>query len=299
MFTVLMGHSVGSPLSFLEGPRWHDGRFWMSDFYTHRVLSVSEAGGDVRVEAVVPGQPSGLGWMPNGDLLVVSMTDRKLMRRNGDGTLNEHADLNGIATWHVNDMVVDSAGRAYAGNFGFDLMGGGQPVTSTMAIVEPDGTVLAGPADMAFPNGPVITPDGRTLIVAETAAQRLTAFDIATDGSLGNRRVWAAFGDAPSMDGDFGAVLGALSVAPDGICLDAEGCVWVADAFGNRAIRVCEGGEIVDEVSSGEVGTFACALGGADGRTLVLSTAPTFHEAEASAHHRAQLLATRVDVPAA
>ncbi|MGH8992193.1 MAG: SMP-30/gluconolactonase/LRE family protein [Acidimicrobiia bacterium] len=282
-------------LSYLEGPRWHRGCIYVSDFYNYRVAAIT-VDGAVATVCKVEKQPSGIGWLPDGSMLVVSMKDRRVLRLEGNGTLVEHADLSGLASWHCNDMVVDGQGRAYVGNFGFDLMGGADPAAGELIRVDPDGTSTLAAKDMLFPNGMVITADGSTLIVAESLGQRLTAFAIEADGSLTNRRVWASFGDVPTAT-DFGGAMSQIKVAPDGICLDAEGCIWFADAFGNRAVRVREGGEIVDEVSGGDLGIFACMLGGHDGRTLFLCAAPTFVEAIARADHQARLLATTVPVP--
>lgn len=280
--------------SFFECPRWHEGRFWVSDFYTHKVIAVS-LDGDIEEVLEVDGQPSGLGWLPDGDALIVSMTDHKVLRHHG-GALQVHADLSGLLAGHLNDMVVDSAGRAYVGSFGFDLMGGAAFRPSQLARVDPDGSARVVADDLLFPNGTVILPDGRTLIIAETFGQRLTAFSVEDDGSLTGRREWARFGDVPASD-DVGAALAQASLAPDGIALDAEGCVWVADATGGRAVRVREGGEVVDQVAVEGFGVFACGLGGDDGRTLVICAAPTFAAHEAAANHRARLLVTTVEVP--
>ena len=286
--------TIAEGLSYLECPRWRAGVLYVSDFYNYRVAAVRA--GAIATVVKVEKQPSGIGWLPDGSMLVVSMKDRKVMRLEGDGKLVVHADLSELATWHCNDMVVDSRGRAYVGNFGFDLMSGADPGPAAIIRVDPDGSATMAAEDMLFPNGMVITPDGRTLIAAESLGQRLTAFDIALDGSLSNRRVWAAFGDPPTAT-DFGGAMAELKVAPDGICLDAEGCVWFADAFGNRVVRTREGGKTVEEISTGDLGVFACMLGGADGRTLFMCAAPTFVEAVASANHQARLLATTVDVP--
>ena len=286
--------TVASGLHFLEGPRWHSGRIWFSDFYSHRVLSAREDGSDLRTEATVPRQPSGLGWLPDGRLLVVSMLDKKILRREPDGTLVTHADLSGHATGAVNDMIVDAAGRVYVGNFGFDLMGGATPVTASLHRVDPDGTVTEAAAGLWFPNGMVITADG-TLIVDETFGNRCSAFDLTADGQLVNRRVWASFGPVPS---EAGAALKEPPVGPDGCCLDAGGALWIADALGNRLIRVTEGGEITDEIRPG-TGVYACALGGADGRTLFACTAPDFDAKARTAAREAALVAYRVEVPAA
>jgi sugar lactone lactonase YvrE len=287
--------TIAEGLSYLECPRWRRGCLYVSDFYNHRVIAVTKDGAIATV-VTVEKQPSGIGWLPDGSMLVVSMKDRRVMRLEGDGKLVEHADLSGLATWHCNDMVVDRQGRAYVGHFGFDLMGGADPGPAAVIRVDPDGTATLAAKDLLFPNGMAITPDGRTLIVAETIGQRLSAFDIETDGSLSNRRIWAAFGEPPTAT-DFAGVLAQLTTTPDGICLDAEGCVWFADALGNRVVRTREGGEIVEEISTGDLGVFACMLGGGNGRTLFMCAAPTFVEAVASVDHQARLLATTVDVP--
>jgi sugar lactone lactonase YvrE len=282
--------------SFLECPRWHGGRIWVADFYTHRVVSAAADGSDVRVEAEVPNQPSGLGWLADGRLLVVSMRDRQVLVREPTGELSCHADLTPLVSGHLNDMVVDGRGRAYVGNFGFDLMGGAPVTSAALVRIDPDGTTVTAADGLLFPNGAVITPDG-VLVVAETFGGRLTAFDVGTDGSLSNHRTWAELGPAPT-EADLGAALGQLTVAPDGICLDAEGAIWVADALGGRAIRVREGGEVVDEVRT-DGGIYACMLGGANGTTLFLCNAPDFHEHARSAAREARLLAVEVDVPRA
>jgi sugar lactone lactonase YvrE len=286
--TVVEGYS------FLEGPRWRDGRLWASDFYTHQVISVDPDGGDLRVEAHVPAQPSGLGWLPDGRLLVVSMRDHTLRRREPDGTLTVHADLSAHAGGVLNDMVVDAQGRAYVGNFGFDLMNGAPMEPTPLVRVDPDGTTTVVGEPLHFPNGAVLR-DG-TLIVAETFGHRLSAFDVATDGGLSARRDWAVFGPLPDTT-DVTTALGALTIGPDGICADAEGAIWVADALGNRAVRVREGGEILDEVSTGDTGCYAVALGGTERRTLYLCCAPGFAEHERRDTRLGTILSTRVAVP--
>lgn len=243
-------------LAFGEGPRWRDGVLWFSDFYRHEVVTVTPDG-ERTTRFEVANQPSGLGWMPDGDLLVVSMLDRRLLRWDGS-TLTEHADLSTLITAPCNDMVVDADGRAYVGNFGYDRHKGEDPADTILAIVEPDGTVGTGPDGLAFPNGTVITPDGSTLIIGESMGRRLTAFerDPAT-GALGSRRVWADLGTG----------------VPDGICLDAEGAIWVADPRNGEVFRVVEGGEVTDRISCGDGRqAFACMLGGADGTTLFVVT---------------------------
>jgi sugar lactone lactonase YvrE len=288
--------TVASGFGFLEAPRWHEDRIWFSDFYTHRVFSARADGSGLRTEASVSQQPAGLGWLPDGRLLVVSMRDRKVLRREADGTLVTHADLSLHATGHANDMVVDAKGRAYVGNFGFDLMSGAPLETTSLHRVDPDGTVTEAATDLWFPNGSVITPDG-VLIVNETFGNRCTAFDLTPDGHLVNRRVWAEFAPLPA-DRALANVLAETKVAGDGACLDAEGALWIADAIGNRLLRVREGGEIADEVHPGSP-VYACTLGGPDGRTLYACAAPDFDETARTAAREATLIAFRVQVPAA
>lgn len=280
--------------SYLEGPRWHDGRLYVSDFYTHRWLAFS-ADGTATELASVPGQPSGSGWLPDGTPLLVSMVDRTVLRLGPDGP-RVHADLSSSAPWHLNDMLVDGAGRAWVGNFGFDLMNGAPINKTVLHRIDPDGTIVVAAEDLAFPNGVAVTSHGGTLIVAESLGQCLTAFDIGADGALSNRRPWAVFGETPDTT-DALEALGGAAVVPDGIAIDAEDAVWVADAIGGRAVRVREGGEIVDEVASGGLGVFAVALGGAAGDTLYLCAAPGFSEHERRDTRDAKILATTVDVP--
>src|SRR3954468_4025713 len=230
--------------AYFECPRWHDGRWWASDFYRYGVFAY-DAGGREEQVVEVEGQPSGLGWLPDGDLLVVSMKDRRVLRRGGDGALDVHADVSELTSGHLNDMVVDRHGRAYAGNFGFDLMGGGHPATATLVRVDPDGRAAVAAEDLWFPNGSMIAGDD-TLIVAETMAARLTAFTIQPDGSLGDRRGGGQIEPAPEP-GDTAAMFGAISFAPDGCALDAEGHVWAANALGGPLGRIAPGGEIVAE----------------------------------------------------
>ena len=294
MITVPKFTTLITGLSFTECPRWRDGRLYISDFYTHRVLAVA-MDGTTETLAHVPQQPSGLGFLADGRMLIVSMRDRKILRLEVDGSLVEHAALSRLAPWYLNDMLVNHDGRAWVGNFGFDLMGGAQARSTVLICVEPDGTAQVVADGLGFPNGMVLTPDGGTLIVAETTMNRLSAFQI-TSGSLGERRTWAAFG-APPTSHDVGEVLKQVAVAPDGICLDVEGAVWVADAAHSRLLRVAEGGRILEERKTDGVGVFACMLGGDDGCTLFVSVAPTFHEAEASTNHHASIFMTRVDVP--
>ncbi len=267
-------------IDFGEGPRWHEGRLWFSDFFQHSVKAASPDG-SVEVIVEVPGQPSGLGWAPDGDLLVVSMLDRRVMRYDGS-TLHEHADLSEIATSLCNDMTVDAEGRAYVGNFGFDLHAGEDATSATLALVQPDGAAEASADGLLFPNGAVITPDGATYIVGESFASQFTAFDVGPGGRLENRRLWAA-------------VPGTI---PDGCCYDAEGAIWYADAVGRAALRVLEGGEITHRVET-EFNCFAVMLGGDDRRTLFLMTAPGSHPDEVQGLGQGRIEAVTVEVPGA
>ena len=282
--------------SFFEGPRWHDERWWVSDLYRGLVLAVEPDGRSTEV-LDLDGQPSGLGWMPDGSLLVVSMTDHRLIRRSPDGALSVHADLSGHCGGHLNDMVLDARGRAYVGEFGFDLMAFADPAPAKLMRVDPDGGVHVLADDLRFPNGAVITPDGATLILGETAGARYTAWTVHPDGSLGERRVWAQVADAPEL-GPLAETLPLLKFAPDGCTLDAEGSIWAADAVGARCLRCAEGGEILEEIPAPEgLGIFACMLGGPDGRTLLLCAAPDFLEANRAAVREAVLLTTTVEIP--
>ncbi len=288
-------HTLLEGGAFFESPRWHDGRWWVSDFYRHLVMTVDVDGGTEEILSV-EGQPSGLGWMPDGSLLVISMRDHRILRWSGD-RVTEHADVSKHCGGLLNDMVVDSRGRAYAGNFGFDLMGFGDPAPAKLVKVDPDGTAVVAAEDMLFPNGSVITPDGRTLIVGETAGARYTAFTIEDDGSLSDRRVWAQVAPTPPIT-TFEETLSKLQFGPDGCGLDAEGHIWSADEVGARCVRLAPGGEIVDEIAAPEgLDFFACMLGGDDGRTLLICAAPDFLEHLRMDKREAVLVTTTVDVP--
>lgn len=282
--------------SYFEGPRWRDGQWWVSDFYRHTVSRVPGEGGAETVVVEVENQPSGLGWLPDGSLLVVSMKDHRLLRVT-DGEVSTHADLSDVCGGHLNDMVVDASGRAFVGDFGFDLMGGGAPGPASVKRVDPDGTVTVVAEGLQFPNGSVITPDGGTLIVGETWGNRFTAFDLAPDGSLTGRRVWAEFGPEP-VGGSIEELIGQVVVAPDGCTLDAEGHIWVADGLNARVVRVAPGGAIVEEIAApAGMGVFACTLGGDAGRTLLMCCAPDFSEHTRAPVREAVLVSTEVAVP--
>jgi len=239
-------------LVFGEQPRWHEGRLWFSDWGVPQVMAVDLEGNQ---EVIVPGRsfPLCVDWLPDGRLLVVSAREGLLLRREPDGSLVTHADLTGLSDPPPgNELVVDGRGNAYVNGGGFDLMAGEDFAPGVVALATPDGSARRVADDIAFPNGMLVTPDS-TLIVAETYAHRLTAFDIAADGGLSNRRVWADLHDG----------------FPDGICLDAENAVWYADVPNRRCVRVREGGDVLQTIDL-DRGCFACALGGPEKRTLFM-----------------------------
>ena len=293
--TVLM-----DGFTLTEAPRWHDGRIWFDDLYRSRVCSAAEDGSVLRVEAQLPsGIPVGLGWLPDGRLLVVVQDEQRIMRREHDGSIVEHADLSRIAKGFANDLAITDDGVAYVGCFGFDLYAGAPVEPGPLMRVTPDGEVSVVGEPLYFANGPTII-DGRTLVIAESFANRLSAFDILPDRSLSARRDWATFGPLPTTS-DLRERFSQAVVAADGIsCVDAEGAIWVADFTKTTASRVLPGGRIVEQVSTGDLNCFAVALGGADGRTLFLCAAPD--ELDAEVHKRnpqAAILTHRVQVPAA
>jgi sugar lactone lactonase YvrE len=238
-------------LVFPESPRWHEDRLWFSDWGAHEVIAV-DLEGQSEVIARVPSFPMCIDFLPDGRLLIVSASEGLLLRREPDGSLVTHADLSGLADNPWNEIVVDARGNAYVNNIGFDFPAG-DFAPGIVALVTPDGSARQVADEVAFPNGMVVTPDNSTLILAESYGSKLTAFDIAADGSLSNRRVWA---DLPGT-------------APDGICLDTENAVWYADVPNKRCVRVREGGEVLQTIDL-DRGCFACSLGGQDGSTLFL-----------------------------
>ncbi len=278
---LLKTETLVSDIAFGEGPRWREGRLYYSDMHSQKVFAVDMAG-EVEEICNVPNDPSGLGWLPDGRMLVVSMQDRRLLCLESDGSLREVANLTEHAGFHCNDMVVDQQGRAYVGNFGWDLHGGGEPRGANLVLVDPDGEMRVVAQDLSFPNGAVITDDGKTLIVGETMGHCLTAFDIEPQGTLVNQRVWA------QMTG----------VLPDGICLDAEGGIWVAGPTSHGCFRVLEGGEITHKV---EVDTqaFACMLGGPERRHLMICTAGSSDPDECKQNRDGHIEWVEVDVPGA
>ena len=239
---------------FLEGPRWHQGRLWISDMWGFKAYAVS-TDGQREVLFDLPERPSGLGFLPDGTLLVVSMANRQLLTR-VNGQLVTHADLSAFATGDCNDMVADAKGRSYVGNFGYNLLSGEPAKLADLVRVDPDGSARVVATGLNFPNGAVITDGGKTLVVAETFGNVLTAFDIDAAGDLSNRRVWAAMGER----------------TPDGICLDQAGGIWVASFMTSEFVRVTEGGTVTDLIPVPGKAAVACQLGADDGRTLFLST---------------------------
>jgi sugar lactone lactonase YvrE len=267
-------------LVFAEGPRWRGGHLYLSDMFGHRVLRL---GLDGRAEELLrcAQRPSGLGPAPDGSLLVVSMRDRRVLRRAPDGTVTRHADLSAHVGGDTNDLLLAPAGYCYVSNFGFDLFGGAQARLANLHRVDADGAVTEVARELDFPNGMVLTPDGRTLIVAETFGHVLTAFDVAPDGSLGRRRTFAALGER----------------TPDGICLDADGAVWVASFVTGEFVRVREGGEVTDVVDLAGDRAVACTLGGPAMRTLFMLTARTDIERLARGDSTARVETLEVAVP--
>ena len=247
------GHTLLTGLALGESPRWHDSRLWFADWGAQELIAVDLEG---RSEVIVrvPSIPFSIDWLPDGRLVIASSRDRHLLRREPDGSLATHAELAGLSDHPWNELVVDGRGNAYVNNIGFDFPGG-EFAPGSIALVATDGSVRQVAEGVAFPNGMVVTPDNATLIVAESYGNRLTAFDIAADGGLSNRRVWA------DLDG-----------YPDGICLDADNAIWYADVPNKRCVRVREGGEVLQSIDL-DRGCFACMLGGADRRTLFLLAA--------------------------
>ena len=249
------GSSICQGFTFIEGPRWHEGALWFSDFYDEAVFRVVPGQRPKKVVSV-PQQPSGLGWLPNGDLLVSSMLDKTLYRWSETEGLNKYADVSAVAEQRINDMLVEPGGRAWVGNFGFVHQDGESVAPGTLARIDTDQSVHAAAGDLLFANAMVLVNGGKTLIVAETYRGCLTAFDIESTGDLVNRRLWAQL-----PEGD----------VPDGNCVDAEGAIWVASPTTGSVLRLLEGGEVTDSIQTGRK-AIACALGGNNGRTLFVSS---------------------------
>jgi sugar lactone lactonase YvrE len=281
--------------TFYEGARWHEGRWYVSDFYAHRVLAVDPDGNAEEVLSIQ--QPSGLGFLPDGTLLAVSMTGHDVWRRGVDGASELYADLSPVSRGEANDMVVDASGRAYIGHYGFDLMAGEGPREATLIRVDPDGSVHAAAEGLRFPNGSLITEDGATLIVAETIAARFSAFTIGADGSLSDHRIWGQVAPTPELD-ELDERYSQVRFAPDGCTLDADGCIWAGDSLHRCAARIAPGGQILEEIPAPEDRAFYGAmLGGEDGRTLLLCAAPDWREERPAGELASELYTTRVEVP--
>jgi sugar lactone lactonase YvrE len=276
---VLSTEVFAAGFVFLEGPRWRGDRLWVSDMLGHTVYRLTADGAREAV-VEVPGKPSGIGFLPDGTPLIVSMHDRKLMKLVA-GKLQLHADLSELCPYEINDMVVDKRGNAYIGNIGFNLSAGEKFKPTNFVLVTPDGKAREVARDLAVPNGPVITADGKRLIVAESWAKKLSVFDIAADGSLSNRKVFAE-----------------LDIAPDGICLDAEGAIWVAGFNSDTFVRVLEGGRITHKIKVVDRYPVACALGGADGRTLFCLTYQGTIKEMGQNKEASRIEVARVEVPA-
>jgi sugar lactone lactonase YvrE len=288
--------------TFFEGPRWHDGRWWVSDFYTDggRIVGVGPGGA---IEREIPlEQPSGLGWLPDGDLLAVSMSNHRIWRVAEGGEPEVHADLSAFSRGESNDMTVDAEGRVWVDSFGYDLYAGERPVGSPLMRVEADGTVVPVADGLHFPNSIMVPPPGDTLVVAETIASRLTAYDIGADGSLSNRRVYCQIAPTVPLEeivGDYSNV----AYGPDGCTLDAEGCVWAGNSLGSWIGRFSPEGEVLERIDAPEAGTaiYAVQLGGEDGKTLLMCVAPDWREGMgedgAGDEPRASLWTAPVEVP--
>ncbi len=266
---------------FLEGPRWHDGRLWLSDIWDHTVYAIDEDGARepiVRVES----RPSGLGFLPDGTPLVVSMTDRRVCRI-VDGKLEPHADLSTLIDAEINDMVVDARGRAYVGNMGYDLFADAPPSRAEITLIDPDGDARHVAHDLDFPNGMAIRDGGHELLVAESFGHRVTAFSIDDDGGLNNKRTLV---ELPEQ-------------IPDGICLDQAGNVWVAGAMGGLFSQVSPEGQVIAEIDVKPRAAIACQLGGTGGRTLFCLTYAGGIEELSKGLPGARIETVQVEVPAA
>jgi sugar lactone lactonase YvrE len=269
-------------ISFGESPRWHEGRLWFADWAAEELIAV-DLDGRFEVMAQVHSFPFCLDWLPDGTLLVVSARERRVLRADADGLFSLYADLSPLSDKGWNEIVVDGRGNAYVNGGGFDLMAGEEFAPGIVALVTPDGRAQTVADGIAFPNGMAVTADNSILIVAESYAGRLTAFDIGDDGRLHNRRSWADLGDA----------------APDGICIDAAGAVWYADVPHACCVRVLEGGEVLDRIEL-DRGCFSCALGGPDGRTLFMVTREWRGLSEAGPQERTgQVVTARAPEPGA
>lgn len=272
---------IFSDLRFPEGARWREGQLWFSDMHTGQVFRADPAARKLEEVVVIPDQTSGLGWLPDGSLLVSCMLDRKIRRIDGEGVVSDFADLSEFTEAPVNDLVTDSSGTTFLGGFGYDLYGGAPQEPGPIFRIEPDGLATVAADDMVFPNGSVFLPGTSTLVVAETWAARLSAFDVDTTGALRNKRVWA---ELPTGS------------TPDGICVDAEGGVWVSSIATSTFLRVMQGGGVSDTISVPGRCATDCVLGGSDGTTLFLLTSNSWQPDDTTTR-QGRVEAVEVDVP--
>jgi sugar lactone lactonase YvrE len=284
--------------TFFEAPRWHEGCWWVSDFYTDggRIVAVEPGGAIAR--SISLEQPSGLGWLPDGDLLAVSMSTHKIWRIADGAEPDVYADLTDYSRGESNDMTVDTEGRVWVDAFGYDLYAGERPVGSPLMRVDPDGTVTPVADGLHFPNSIIVPPPGDTLIVAETIASRLTAYDIRADGTLANRRVYCQIAPTVPLE-EIAADYSNVAYGPDGCTLDAAGCVWAGNSLGDWIGRFSQEGEVLQRIDAPEAGmaTYAVQLGGTDGRTLLMCVAPDWRLGMGGDEPRASLWTVEVDVP--
>lgn len=274
--TRVIAHGLGFP----EAPRWRDGRLYVSDFLARRIVALDPATGELTTIIALDDSPSGLGWRPDGRLMFVSMAARRLNALDGGG-VRLVAELEGICAGRANDMVVTRDGGAFIGNFGFDMLRGAPQQLTRLCYVSPTGEARAVGEDLLFPNGIALLHEERMLVVAETYANRLTAFEVGNEGELSRRRTFAQFGE---------------DIAPDGICADAEGAIWVASARSGRCVRVAEGGEVLAEAIVPEGIAYACMLGGEHGRDLFICAAPGFRP-QPGVEAPGKIHLAKVDVP--
>jgi len=282
--------------TFYESPRWRSGSWYVSDLYNGLVWTIPGGGGPPGVAARLDDFVGGLGWRHDGALLAVSMTKRQIVAVGPSGERSLHSDLSALSDSRLNDMTTDSAGRGWVGNYGFDLMAGADPQPGCLFHVAADGSASVAARGLVFPNGAVLSDDQRTLVVGETFASRYTEFDIEPTGALLRPRSWATFGVTPALTA-LAEMRDRLQVIPDGCAIDSEGCLWVADVKGRRAIRVAKGGSILEEIRVSRGHCYACGLGGPDGRSLVLCLAPGSAQAQRERAADAAVVRVRVAVP--
>jgi len=277
-------------LHFAEGPRWHDNALYFSDMHAHRIIRMTADGTTEIVAEVLDDEPSGLGWLPDGRLLIVAMETQTVRRVEPDGSVVIHADLAPVARGSLNDMIVATDGTAYVGDMGSHIQDANSArLTGQTFKITPDGSYSCAADDLESPNGHILTDDGRTLIVAESGAARVTAFDVGADGELSNRRLFASL--SPLKAG--------YPAVADGICLDAEGAVWYADPLGGGVCRVLAGGEVTDELRFDDVIPVACVLGGTDRKTLYICVAADWKRDVVSASRTGRIDSCRVNVAGA